>query len=352
MRVRGATFADARQAARAEQAASDLARRLSGVAARLAEGDEVILSGDFGEVTVERAEGELLVLPFDVASWPFVRAALALPGSTARFGVPALDPARARRRVLERTGVDVGSFAVRVGVTRGHMLEVSWAVPLDVPGDVDSLEEAADLLTEALLGTEVFERWVRVNAVVRAARRSALRAVAPADEVERYPLSEARALLERAIDLIRASLPRSLLDESAPSWTALDIGESAALGRQNERTFASTTQPEALKCFLEGATFWSGRFTRGVELFGSVECAFSDHRLAERARFEERFLALGARGRLVGSGFGGAVDYFDFVARDDEEEVLSFVEALRGFEGARALRLFDRELGDGTISLR
>jgi hypothetical protein len=210
------------------------------------------------------------------------------------------------------------SSRVRVGVTRGHLLEVVVQVPLDVAGDPEALQLGSEIYLESLLGTELLDEWVASVAVDRIARTGGLLVLSDArGSAPAHPLAEAALLIRLGIDAIRAQLPESLLSggSSEEGWTALEIPEAPS-GLQAERRFASTRFPEALKCVLEGMPFSSTRFTRGTEKFCWLSWrgrGVTTERLRARTEVET---SLGNKQSvnhllLSGTGFGPHRDYLD-----------------------------------------
>src|SRR5690606_21361304 len=118
---------------------------------------------------------------------------------------------------------------VRVGVTRGHLLEVVVQVPLDVAGEPDALQLGTEIYLEALLGTSLLDEWVASVAVDRIARRSSLLVVADSrSSANAHPLQEAASLIRRGVEGIRGQLPASVfaMGGRETDWTALEIPEA------------------------------------------------------------------------------------------------------------------------------
>ncbi len=222
-------------------------------------------------------------------------------------------------RASSETGVALDSARVRVGLTRGHLWELVFTVPLDVEGDEEQLQLAAEVFVEHCVGERLLDDWVASVEVTRGARQRGLLVFQEPAPSTTYPLVQTRELLDLGIAGIVGGLPDSLVRADGGEWTALDI-PAATTGLQPERLFASTLFPEALKAALEGLPFHSGRFTRGPEIFGWLEWSAVGLDPAARRQLRdqrERSLCgafeMSGKGRFMGSGFGAERDYLDVV---------------------------------------
>lgn len=263
------------------------------------------------------------------------------------------------RMVLDETGVVLDTCRVRVGVGRGHLLEVVFQVPLDVSGGEESMQLAAEAYLEGRLGTAVLDEWVGSVAVDRIARTSGLLVVSDSrSSAPSHPLSEGVHLVRRGIDGIRSSLPESLLraPQSQQDWTALEIPPTES-GLQSDRCFASTRFPEALKCALEGMPFRSSRFTRGPERLvwlsweGRGELP---ERLRLREEVEGRLLAVQDAGPLLvaGTGFGRTRDYVDVWLDPAWGELRQTVTAIAAETGEIELGFYDTPWSEHPLRVR
>lgn len=218
---------------------------------------------------------------------------------------------------LAEAHVALDSSRIRVGVTRGHLMEIVVQVPLDVAGDPEALQLGAEIYLETLLGTALLDEWVASVSVDRIARQSSLLVVADSrNSAPAHPLKEAASLVCLGVEGIRGQLPASVFAGGGEEgWTALEIPEVQS-GLQSERRFASTRFPEALKCALSGMPFSSTRFTRGSEKF----CWLSWRGLGSaldrsnaRAKLEAVFQGGPTADHVLlsGSGFGPQRDYLD-----------------------------------------
>jgi len=220
---------------------------------------------------------------------------------------------------VRRLGADFSSCRVRVGFTRGHLLDVYVLVPFDVAGSPEQLQVAAEVYLETLLGDRILDEWVDQVAVDRIARSGGLLVVSDvrAPSVS-YPLTEVDSLLKRGIHALRQSLPESHLASCASGeWTALSLERAHAEspGPRLDRLFASTCHPEALKACLLGLGFCSARFTLGEEIFIYLRwAARGPERPSKRQQVEDLIELLARRTAevaLAGSGFGEEFDYLD-----------------------------------------
>lgn len=265
---------------------------------------------------------------------------------------------------LRDEGIDLSEARVRVGVSRGHLLEIVVSVPLHVQGTEEQLQVAAEVYLEASAGDERLDRWVGDISVDRIARTRGLVTLQGRDDrAVSHPLSFASTLIETGIQGIEAALPESLLSEAegrneAREWTALSIPEMSA-GLQAGRTFASTRFPEALKAALEGLPFASARFTRGPEvmMWFCWKAASSAERVPLREKVEAQLLDLKDEVplSLAGTGFGARHDYLDLwvlpepaMIRTVVDVLLSVVESIEGgfYDAHWAEEILEVSVGD------
>ncbi|HSC86340.1 MAG TPA: hypothetical protein VLC09_03685 [Polyangiaceae bacterium] len=270
---------------------------------------------------------------------------------------------RALAALVAETGVDLSTARVRVGLSRGHLLDVVVSVPLDVPGDAELLEECAELYLEQVIGPYWFDAWIGSVGVARVARSRGLLMVAEAgDGAETYPLVETAQLVRRGILGLEAALPPTLLGVAhEQDWLALELSAGRGDCLQAERAFASTWQPEALKAALEGLPFDSARFTQADELFVWFAWRPPRDALARLQLREERERSLAEVARdgglcMVGSGFGPQRDYVDVLVRRDARPLVELCGrwgvALAAPAAAAEEREGDLELGFYDSELR
>ena len=265
----------------------------------------------------------------------------------------ALDKAR-------RLGVDLASSRVRVGFSRGHLLEIYVFVPLDVDVAADRLQFSAEIFLETLLGDAIMDDWVGTVDVDRIARSKGLLVMADSrSSTVSYPLSEARDLVERGIAALTEELPDSIIRSrlEAADWTALTIDESSDLNEsddlpQPDRCFATTRFPEALKACLQGLPFCSSRFCRGEEIW--ISLSWTAQRAESRAQLREQVEAIlsdsspyngpvhpGVDFLLGGSGFGIERDYVDLWVRNDELTIGSVAMMVAQLTKSVCLEFYD-----------
>jgi len=298
------------------------------------------------------------VRTFEPAALPLRDLAAAMLGGDGpgvHAGMPALGVGAALDLVGRSIGVDLSSSRVRVGVSRGHLLAVVIAVPLDVPGDVATLEAAASLLVEAALGDDFVDQWLLSIDVTRSRRHSGLMMVRDSvDDSVTYPIEQLDELARLGSAGILAALPASLTGGTGDAWTALEL-ELAGAGPGAERTFAATTEPEALKAALEGLPFDSRRFVSGPELFVWTHYSAEDHpnRHALRARVEAAAGALGDGIRLAGTGFGADGEYLDFWLRAEHDVLARLGVALTEAAGLPVtLGFYDTRFAEHRLGFR
>lgn len=289
-------------------------------------------------VWVERWEGSWVVRWADSNCRPVAElvARAAPPEVQVLLGLP---PGRwdvAVAWVKETHGVDLTTSEVRVGVTRGHLLALVFSVPLDVPGDLELLEAAAESVCERALGELLLDRWIVAIDVVRSARRSKLAVLSTRVETsaQTHPGALLCELVQLGVSAVLGGVPETQLTPASDGWTALELSPGAP-GAQGDRLQAFTSVPEALKAALEGLPFDSARFTRGPEVM--IWCAWTrgelEARIVGREIAEATIFAM-APGRVAvcGSGFGLTRDFLDLW-------VLPEVEVLADLRAELARRL-------------
>ncbi len=259
--------------------------------------------------------------------------------------------------------VDLSSSRVRVGFSRGHLLEVYVLVPLDVTADVDDLQIASELFFETLMGDRILDVWVDQIAVDRISRSKGLMMVADGrGRAESYPLADAPTLIQRGIDGLMSELPTTLLGarQSSFDWTALAIDETEDVpvsSIQPDRKFISTRFPEALKACLMGLPFSSSRGDE-ILLWLSWSSSGGADRSDLRAKVEDYFARLDAEqpppGRrrpvvLAGTGFGPDLDYVDLWIRPRTERIARLGADLAEIVGSVTLGFYDSIWADERV---
>jgi hypothetical protein len=253
------------------------------------------------------------------------------------------DASSALAEVRDRFDVDLTDARVRIGFSRGHLLEVvvrstAFSSAADGPG-----LDAANFLVLRLVGDELFDDWVGAVDVAPAPREGPLRLLSAPEPGERgLALDEVLPAVEAAIRGVYAELPsapyRTLSDQA--SWTLLEADPGAEIdyAAQDDVALKSTVIPEAMKCFLERGRFSSKRFSRHGECIAYVktdaidETADSRHEL--RVRLEEalgKMLGAGL-GCVVGAGLGVRYVYIDVALENVEHGITAMRETLRRLE--------------------
>ncbi len=215
--------------------------------------------------------------------------------------------------------LDLSGARLRLGIGRGHLINVVLASHHFAGAEDERGLAAAQQLVELVLGDQLFDDWVGDIAITTAARPSALRLVNASEHELPLELDQ----LEEAFDLARAGIlaalpeaPLHLFCERA-DWVLFELEEPAELDRQQDLLTATTMCPEMLKCFLSGERFCSRRFSRNRELFCYLKIAQdapAEERLAERELLEDalnRALVPGQLGCVVGAGIGSEHIYID-----------------------------------------
>jgi hypothetical protein len=254
------------------------------------------------------------------------------------------DVAHALAEVRDRFGVDLSDARLRIGFSRGHLLEVvvlssAFSSAADGPG-----LDAANFLVLRLIGDELFDDWVGAVDIAPAPREGLLRLVSATPPGERgLVLDEALPAVEAAIRGVYAELPGTpyRARSELSNWTLLEAEPGAEIDypAQDDVALKSTVIPEAMKCFLERGRFSSKRFSRHGESFAYVkvdaidETADARHEL--RVRLEDaigKTLVTTRLGCVVGAGLGVRYVYIDVVLENVERGVSAVRDALRRLE--------------------
>lgn len=246
----------------------------------------------------------------------------------------------------------------RIGVTRGHLLEVIVAFPLDLELSPQQLEIAGEELVSRTLGDRFCDDWLAHVDVIQIARTRGLLMVnddLPAAQT--YPISELASLAQRGAALILKEVEQHHALEANKehsSYTALEIPPGRKGALQPERVYASTSDPEALKAVLEGLPFSSHRFRRDGSLFFYLSFASegtAEERLAVLQKVEDALLrALQPSLKPSGRGFSSRLQYFDFFLLHAEENLPALLEQ---FQALRSdLNLFNCSVGHYDSSFR
>lgn len=318
---------------------------------------------------------------FETSAWPLAELLLLQAPvdldcalSLGRMAVP-LEQALAE--VRSSHDVELADAALRAGFGRGHLLEITLAVPGGVGSENE--QNAAENLVRALLGDRVFETWIGAVHVAAAPRRSSLRVLdvnAPRttlrvgelfDTVAAAVLGVLQGLPEhsRAATSARQSSAGSLSvaagdDDTRGDWTMLETEpvEGASSVRKDDLVLASTSTPELLRCYLDGSPCASRRFSRAGERF--VFVSYEDDERTMRARVARRTAleaalseCVAGEGVVTGVGFGVKTTYVDLALCNLETGLGRLVSKLKE-QGAPArtfIQFFDSELSDEWLSI-
>ncbi len=272
----------------------------------------------------------------------FVRRAPARQKRAAARVRPEVDVKNAVAEVRARFGVDLERARVRMGFSRGHLLEaVVYAPGFSHAGD-DRAHQASELLVERLLGEGLFHDFVGSMEVAPLPRGGSLRVVSDAATAADSTLSLAEVLpaAEAAIRGLYAELPEAPYHTfcERADWTMLELTPELAddYGGKDDLALVSTMLPEATKCFLEGAPFSSVRFSKHGERFAYLKLDMVDRTPQERhdLRVEledalNNVLVPGRIGCVTGAGLGVRYVYLDLALTNLEHGVRIACERIR-----------------------
>jgi hypothetical protein len=250
----------------------------------------------------------------------------------------------ALEEVRDRFTVDLSDARVRIGFSRGHLLEIVVHSSAFHSGKDDRGLDAANFLVLRLIGDELFDDWVGAVDIAPAPRQGPLKLLAEAKPAEAgLELAEALAAVEAAIRGAYAGLPDApyRIHADQAKWTLLETEPPAEIDypAQDDVALKSTVIPEAMKCFLERGRFSSKRFSRHGETFAYVKVeameATADERHALRVRLEDvigRALLTSRVGCVLGAGLGVRYVYIDVALENVDRGVAVLREALRRLE--------------------
>jgi hypothetical protein len=247
---------------------------------------------------------------------------------------------------MSETGVDLRHASSRVGIGRGHLLEI-----VVQSGDFAAADEPVALaacrrLVELLLGSDTQRTWIGKLATVPGPKARSLR-MASAEPEMFHSLQQLVAAVDAGSAGIVAGLderPYHTFCEHA-AWTLLDVEPVTSAEPcidQDDLVLCSTLAPEMMKCFLQKESFSSARFSRHGELFvylkyASAGGSSSEQRLAERTSLEDalnRALVPGAVGCVVGAGLGLRHGYVDLALAQPEHGIALIRQVWRRWGGA------------------
>jgi hypothetical protein len=268
--------------------------------------------------------------------------------------------------VRTRGPKDLAGARVRVGFSRGHLLEiVVFSHAVSSAADEAALD-AANMLVPRIIGEQVFDEWVGSIDVAPLGRGGSLRVVsdaAPGPDAA-LPLTELKASVDAAIRGVDAQLPEAPYHTfcERAEWTLLEMTPNPDddYGAQADLAILSTMLPECMKSFLQGAPFSSRRVSRWNESFVYVKVDVSGKSVEERhelrIELEDRLNALlvpGRAGCVVGAGLGVRYLYVELALErlDDGVRLVQRKLASLGV-GPRAWILFcDTALRDEWVGI-
>lgn len=323
------------------------------------------------------------VTAFEPAAWPLAQLLLEQARSTVgcalslgRGAVPlelALEETRAKH------GVELERSRVRAGFSRGHLLEITLAVPGGNGAENEQI--AAEDLVRTLLGDRVFETWIGAVHVTAAPRGGPLRVLdvtAPRSDlaiselfdtvmaavlgVQRGLPVDAYSSGGRAHDASMRSGQVTDTSETRADWTLLEVEplSSTSRVRKDDLLLASTCTPELLRCYLDGSPCASQRFTRGGERFVFVSYADDasssmQSRVARRGEIEQALAdTLQGEGAVTGVGIGVQTSYVDLALCNLETGLPRIVAKLRGLATPphAFVQFCDSEFAEEWLSVR
>ena len=328
-------------------------RALTDSARRAAAGVRVELD------VLEGGERRVVVAPdSDAGGEPladeFVRRAPPKPKRAAVRFRPEVDVKAAVTEARARFGVDLERARVRMGFSRGHLLEaVVYAPGFSHAGD-ERAQDASELLVARLLGEALFHDFVGSVEVAPLPRGGALRVVSDAatQVEETLPLAEVLPAAEAAIRGLYADLPEAPYHTfcERADWTMLELKPELAedYGGKDDLALVSTMLPEATKCHLGGAPFSSARFSKHGERFAFLKIDMADRTPHERhdLRVEledalNNVLVPGRVGCVTGAGLGVRYVYLESALANLEHGVrIACERAHRVRPDARGWALF------------
>ncbi len=275
---------------------------------------------------------------------------------------------QALQRVFTDTRFDLKVARARVGVGRGHGIEVVIGHHLFHGTQDDTGGQVGEQLVTTLLGDEVFDHWVTSVEIVAAPRPSPLRLLGQDDSGLQLGIAELQAAVSNAIMRITDSLPEEPLHVfcDRADWVLFEMddlraGEDVSGLPLPDLQMATTMCPEMLKSYLSAIPFSSRRFSQHGERFVYLELegdgASEAERLEHRLALEEALdyaLVPGRLGCVVGAGVGTRYMYV-FLALQNLKPALATVNKclltqLVGFDAR--LRFCDDEWASEWVDIQ
>lgn len=254
----------------------------------------------------------------------------------------------ALRRVRQDTGFELSVARARVGVGRGHGVEVVLGSHWFRGADDEEALGAAELLVSTLVGDQVFEHWITGVEVATARRPSPLRVVGQEEKSLPLALPELQDAVFNAVHRITSSLPEQPYHRFCEhgEWVLFEVSELPQVNVAErpplpDLRMATTMCPEMLKCFLSAAPFASERFSAHDEHFCYLQLRIDgseEERLRARTDYEEdldRILVPGGLGCVVGAGLGDRFMYIVLAVQALDPTISVIVRRLRQLGAAR-----------------
>jgi hypothetical protein len=253
-------------------------------------------------------------------------------------------------------GYDLTHARARVGVGRGHLIEVMIAHQ-DFAGAVDERAAvAAEALVQGVMGDRAYDQWIHQVQATAAPRhttpqRGGLRLVGEGSSALPLGIAELVDSIEAAGRGVLLGLPERPCHEfcEKAAWVMFELdaddGEEHSLATsgafpsrpQADLRTASTMCPEMLKSFLSGAPFASARFSRNQERFCYLQLKSAESsdavRQEQRTTLEDELDPLLVPGRLgcvVGAGLGTHFAYIYLALQNVESAVPLLRRAVQG----------------------
>ncbi|HXK20477.1 MAG TPA: hypothetical protein VNG33_21855 [Polyangiaceae bacterium] len=354
--------------------------------------------GDARDVGGDTRLAELTVS--EASAWPLAELLLSVApddvGCALSLGRAASSLERALSEARAEQHVELARATFRAGFSRGHLLEITLAVPGGTGSENEQI--AAENLVLSVLGERLFETWVGAVHVMPAPRGGPLRvldATAPHSSLElrelfatvsAAALGVLRGLPESSHGLANANANTNVnanananasaaaddadavvdgdTDEVArqgrEGWTLLEVEPLDAprgVGK-DDLVLASTCMPELLRCYLDGSPCASRRFSRTGERFVFVSYADDERsttkRVAKRNVIEMALSeSVTGHGAVTGVGLGVKTTYLDLALGNLETGLPRLVSKLRavGAPPRTFIQFFDSELADEWLAI-
>jgi hypothetical protein len=264
----------------------------------------------------------------------FVKRAPRAPKLTVARFRSEVSVAAALKDVQARFDVDLSRARVRIGFSRGHLLEAVVYSPSFASAADERAVAAASVLMARLVGEELCHDFLGSVEVAPLPRGGSLRVVSDSATAmdSTLPLPEVLPAAEAAVRGLYAELPEAPYHTfcERAEWTMLELEPPLAndYGQKDDLALVSTMLPEATKCYLQGAPFSSVRFSKHGERFAYLKIDTVQKSPQERhdlrVQLEDALntvLVPGGIGCVVGAGLGVRYVYIDLALQNLEHGV-------------------------------